>query len=241
VADRPLHERFLETITEERQRLASRRGFLGGSAKVASGGALALAGAGLGLRAARAQDATPEAGAEFPDDIAILNYALTLEHLEFAFYRDGLEEFSADDFDEGVFDNLGLIRDHEGAHVDALTATITELGGTPVGEAGYDFGYEDAEGFLEVAAALENTGVRAYDGAGADIQSVDLLAVAGQIVAVEARHASYLNLLNGEVPFPESFEDPADSEEILEIAGPFIVSDTPAADEGAEEEATPDA
>ena len=58
----------------------------------------------------------------------------------------------------------------------------------------------------------------------AAIEDVNLLAVAGQIVAVEARHASYLNLVTGEVPFPDSFETPLSKDEVLEIAGPFIAS-----------------
>ncbi len=183
-----------------------------------------------------AQDATPEGDdtaseeSPFADGVKVLNYALTLEHLETAFYRDGLAEIGADGitalgFQEGVFDRLSEIGDHEAAHVEALTATITELGGEPVEEAEYDFGYgDDPDAFLEVAAALENTGVSAYDGAAAAIESVDLLAVAGDIVAVEARHASYLNLVNGEVPFPDSFETPLSPDEVLEIAGPFIQS-----------------
>ncbi|MDQ3043898.1 MAG: ferritin-like domain-containing protein [Chloroflexota bacterium] len=211
-----LHELFLSAIGEERQRAATRRGVLSNGAKLAAGGAVALAAMpALGRLTAMAQ--------AFTDDIDVLNYALTLEHLEFAFYRDGLAGFTTADFEAGIYDNLVLVRDHEGAHVDTLIQVITSLGGTPVVEATYDFGYTDAAGFLAVAAALENTGVSAYDGAAASIVSVDLLNAAGTIVAVEARHASYLNLVSGAVPFPAAFETPLDRAAVLEIAGPFIV------------------
>jgi rubrerythrin len=212
-----LHTLFMDAVAEEHQRLVSRRTLLGTGSKLALGGAVAAA------IASSPALARVVAAQEFTDDIDILNYALTLEHLEYAFYRDGLDGFTADDFDEGIYDNLILVRDHEGAHVDALVATITDLGGEPVEEAEYDFGYEDADGFLAVASALENTGVSAYDGAGAAIENVDLLNAAGSIVAVEARHASYLNLVIGEDPFPASFETPLSRDDVLEIAGPFIV------------------
>lgn len=198
-----LHTLFMNAIHEEHQRLT------GGNAAV-------------GSQPARAR--LLAAAQEFTDDIDVLNYALTLEHLEYAFYRDGLAGYTADNFGEGIFDNLTLVRDHEGAHVDILVTTITDLGGTPVAEASYDFGYANADGFLAVAAALENTGVSAYDGAGAAIQNPDLLTAAGSIVAVEARHASYLNLVTGADPFPAAFETPLSRAEVLAIAGPFIVS-----------------
>ena len=60
---------------------------------------------------------------------------------------------------------LTQIGEHEAAHVEALSATITDLGGTPVEEASYDFGYTDATSFLTTAVALENVGVSAYAGA----------------------------------------------------------------------------
>ena len=215
----PLHERFLDGIAAERQRRVTRRGFLVGSARLVAGGALAVVfSGGLGVRRfASAQ--------ELASDLDVLNYALTLEHLEAAFYREGLELFDGADFDAGVFDNLSAIRDHEAAHVAALTETIETLDGTPVEEAAYDFGYgEDPLAFLEVAMALENTGVSAYDGAGQFLSDPALLTAAGGIVAVEARHASYLNELNGESPFPASFETPLTPEEVLAIAAPFVVS-----------------
>lgn len=213
-----LHTLFMDAIHEENRRLSSRRGMLAGGAKLAAGGAVAA-----GIAGSPALARLVAAAQEFTDDIDILNYALTLEHLEYAFYRDGLAGFSPDNFQAGLYDNLILVRNHEDAHVDALSATITDLGGTPVQEAEYDFGYADANGFVAVAAALENTGVSAYDGAAAAIQNVDLLNAAGQIVAVEARHASYLNLVNGMSPFPEAFETPLSRAEVLDIAGPFIV------------------
>ncbi|MBL8127130.1 MAG: ferritin-like domain-containing protein [Chloroflexia bacterium] len=156
----------------------------------------------------------------------VLNYALTLEHLEYSFYRDGIGLFTFGDDSRGasIDTNLAAIRDHEMAHVDALTKAITDLGGEPVTEATYDFGdaYTDPTAFLATAMALENTGVSAYDGAGQYIDDPDLLTAAGSIVAVEARHASYLNLLNGQLPFPDAFEKPLTQDEVLAIAGPFI-------------------
>ncbi len=222
---RAMHERLLEEVLAERERMTTRRNLMVGGGKLAFGGMLAAAMIGspvLRSTGVTAQDVT----SDFADDVDVLNFALTLEHLEFAFYRDGLGQFT---FGTGPFNEdtdmlLGLVRDHEGIHVDTLTEVIVSLGGTPVAEATYDFGYTDAQSFLLTAAALENTGVRAYDGAASSISDPGLLTAAGTIVAVEARHASYLNLLTGESPFPSAFEMPATRDEVLAIAGPFIVS-----------------
>jgi rubrerythrin len=162
-------------------------------------------------------------------DIAILNYALTLEHLEYAFYRDALggNGFGSSDFsgylDPNLYARLLEIRDHEGTHVDALTKTIQGLGGDPVQEQCYNFGYTSPQSFLGVAQALENTGVSAYDGAIAGIKSAALQTTGATIATVEARHAAYLNLINGTNPFPAAFDEPKTKDEILAIAGQFIV------------------
>jgi hypothetical protein len=100
---------------------------------------------------------------------------------------------------------------------------IIQLGGEPVAEATYDFGYTDANSFLATAAAVENLGVSAYDGAGMYISDPGLLTAAGSIVAVEARHAAYLNLITGAEPFPAAYETPLSPDEVLAVAGPFIV------------------
>jgi rubrerythrin len=218
------HEGLLAAIAGERRRM-SRRGLLGGSLKLAGGAAVAMS---LTTVPSAVSIRSLVAAQELTSDIDVLNYALTLEHLEYSFYRDGigLFNFGQDSRGQSIDTNFAAIRDHEGAHVETLASVIADLGGTPVEEAIYDFGdaYTDSMAFMMTAAALENTGVSAYDGAGQFITDPELLTAAGSIVAVEARHASYLNLLTGQIPFPAAFETPLTMDEVLEIAGPFIAS-----------------
>lgn len=172
-----------------------------------------------------------------PTDLTLLNYALTLENLEAAFYTQGLAQFSSADFGNSTFiQNFGsviggdvyaylsLIRDHEQQHVRTLQSLITGLGGTPAKPCSYSFGYKTADDFVTLAALLENTGVMAYDGALSQISSASLKTAAATIATVEARHASYLNLLTGTSPFPASFDTAATSATILAAAGKFITA-----------------
>jgi rubrerythrin len=172
-----------------------------------------------------------------PTDLSLLNYALTLENLEAAFYTQGLSQFSSADFGNSTFiQNFGsiiggdvyaylsLIRDHEMQHVRTLQSLITTAGGTPAKPCSYNFGYKTADDFIVVAALLENTGVMAYDGALNQITTASLKTAAATIATVEARHASYLNLLNGTSPFPTAFDTPATSTAILAAAGKYITA-----------------
>lgn len=161
---------------------------------------------------------------ELTTDIDVLNYALTLEHLETAMYQlTGSYDLGTDPFGNAINDWLTLAGEQEAAHVTTLTDVITQLGGQPVAAAEYDFGITDAASFLNTVAAVENIGVSAYDGAGQFLQSPDLVTAAGSIVAVEARHAAYLNLVTGTSPFPAAVETPMTPDEVLTAAGPFIV------------------
>lgn len=213
----------LMTATMNRRRLLMNAGI---------GGAV-LATMGVAGKAAAQMDSTPMAGMEMEDApfgsaIDVLNYALTLEHLEAAFYRDGLAMIGVDGitalgFQASVFDSLTEIGEHEAAHVATLTDVITQLGGEPVAEAMYDFGYTDAAGFLQVAQALEDTGVSAYQGAAQYLIDEDeLLTAALTIHGVEARHAAYLALVNATSPFPEAVNPTLTPAEVLDIATPFI-------------------
>ena len=64
----------------------------------------------------------------------------------------------------------------------ALMSTIKDLGGTPVKAPGVDFGnsFADEKAFLKTAQTFEDLGVSAYNGAGPEIKSKDVLAAAGE-------------------------------------------------------------
>lgn len=165
---------------------------------------------------------------ELPVDV--LNYALSLEHLEATLYREALANFTVDDFTAAGFDPLvveylGIISTDEAAHVETLTAVITQLGGEPVAEGTYDFGYADVASFIQTAAAIEGVGVSAYQGAaGSLIEEDDLLTAALTIHGNEARHAAYLNGLATLSPFPDAFNPTLTPDEVMEIVTPFIIA-----------------
>lgn len=139
---------------------------------------------------------------EMPSIIEVLNYALTLEHLESKFYRMGSESGIYAE-NAAIFDT---IRDHEVAHVQFLQEVINSLQGTPVAEPAFDFTvggafdpFNDYPTFLALSQAFEDTGVRAYKGQAANVMSEDgILTPALQIHSVEARHASQVRRLRGQ-------------------------------------------
>jgi len=185
---------------------------------------------------------TAQETVDVSEPVGVLNYALTLEHLENAFYRDGLDQFDDASFEEAGFvpevrERLVEIGDHEQEHVDTLTQVISDLGGEPVDEGEYlfDDAFADVTTFLGTAQVFENTGVSAYQGAAQYlIENDELLTAALNIHSVEARHAAYLNGLNGVTPFPAATDTPLSPDEVVVAITPFLAA------EGAAE-ATPEA
>ncbi|HEX6666989.1 MAG TPA: ferritin-like domain-containing protein [Solirubrobacterales bacterium] len=152
-------------------------------------------------------------------DVAIVNFALTLEYLEAAFYEEAKKRAGAKGELKSLID---LIATDEKQHVEALTATVKQLGGKPVAEPKFDFPYSDTAGFLKLAQVFEDTGVSAYNGAGPAIKSKEVLGAAGSIVQVEARHAAAIRLRNGEEPSPNAFDPSLDEAQVLKAVEPFI-------------------
>ena len=165
-------------------------------------------------------------------DADILNYALTLEHLEDKFYREGLAnytqaDFAAAGFDATFYNNLKEISSDETTHVSFLTAALIKAGATPVKECTYDFGVSDPKSFVMLSSVLEGVGISAYLGAAADIMSQAYLTAAGSILTVESRHSAYIRASLDESPFPSPFDVPLDFDEVYTLASPFIVSCPP--------------
>ena len=182
----------------------------------------ALAVAGAGAAAGSAVLSRP-AFAQAGGDLDIANFALTLEHLEAEFYTIAV--------DSGVLSGDALaavinLRDHELAHVDALTGLITQFGGTPVAKPQFTFpgdAFSSQASILQLAGTFEPVGVGAYLGAAPMIQSPDVLAAAGSIAGVEGEHVVTINNLNGVVP-PANTPFPAalTMNEVLAAVAPFM-------------------
>lgn len=155
-------------------------------------------------------------------DAEILNFALTLEYLESAFYEVKGKQVGLSGQAKTYAHDFGM---EEEQHVAALTGAVKELGGTPVKKPTFVFPVTNEASFLALASVLENTGVGAYNGAAPSLKSKQLLGVAGSIVQVEARHAAAINLLLGKSPTPNGgFDLPLTKAQVLAKAGPLIKS-----------------
>lgn len=144
-------------------------------------------------------------------DVAILNYALTLEYLEAAFYNEAVERGR---FPGKVGKFARVVAAHENAHVAFLK---NALGSAAVKKPRFDFkGTTTNEAkFMATAQVLEDTGVAAYLGQVGNIKSKTILGAAGSILPVEARHAGWIRDLNNAVGAPAAFQGAKTKAQVL--------------------------
>jgi len=163
-------------------------------------------------------------------DIAILNFAYALEQLEAAFYtKVSSGWYSGISPEEKTY--LSDVTLHEVAHREFFKIALGSKG-LPALQVDFStIDFTSRTSVLAAAQSFEDLGVQAYNGAGIYIQSVDYLTIAGKIVSVEARHASYFRNLNS----PNSFAGPGildmngleqskKPRAVLAIAGKYIVT-----------------
>jgi rubrerythrin len=196
-----------------------------GSAGAASFGAFVLAACGSGGTSSTATKAavaatTKSAASSDTGDVAILNYALTLEYLETQFYE---KVIAAGLFSGKVGALVKSFGAQEAEHVAAIKSTVEKLGGTPAAKPVGKFPIENANQVAQLAYTVENLGASAYLGQAAKIQSPEVLAAALSIHTTEARHASSFGTLVKKSLTPDgAFAKPADMEMVLAAVKPFI-------------------
>ncbi|KAH8111740.1 ferritin-like domain-containing protein [Phellopilus nigrolimitatus] len=160
-------------------------------------------------------------------DTVILNFALTLEHLEVAFYQEGLAKF-----DEAAFEAAGLppfargrfeqISVNEQTHERVLTEI---LGPNATQACTYSFPLSDPKAFAAMSAIFEGVGTAAYTGAANLLSDPTHVTEAASILATEARQAAWVeSAVNKENPWSTPFETPLDMNQAFSLAAGFIVS-----------------
>jgi hypothetical protein len=193
-----------------------------GGAAAASGLAAFIAACGGSSTKTASTAAAPAArtkSSSSSGDLGIVNYALTLEHLEAQFY----DKVAASGLFSGpTLATLKMFGAEEHGHVAALMKVASSMG-TPAAKPIGKFPLGSATSVAKLAATVENLGAAAYLGQAPNIKSKEILAAALAIHTVEARHAATLNTLMKLSPTPDgAFGKPMSMGEVLAVVKPFI-------------------
>jgi rubrerythrin len=197
---------------------------MAGGAGAASFGAFVLAACGSSstktASTAAAPAATTSSASSATGDIAILNYALTLEYLEREFYA---KVVASGLFSGKVGSLIKGFGSQEATHVEALKGAVSKMGGTPAANPNGKFPITSATQVAGLAYTVENLGAAAYLGQAGNIQSPEVLATALAIHSVEARHAATLGTLVKKSLTPDGpFAKPDDMSMVLAAVKPFL-------------------
>ncbi|HEX4298318.1 MAG TPA: ferritin-like domain-containing protein [Devosia sp.] len=157
--------------------------------------------------------------------VDVLNFALTLEYLEAAFYTKG--NLSLNLIPQEYKLLFATIGAHEVAHVALLRSA---LGAAAVEAPKVDFTaggkyadvFSNFKTFATLSATFEDLGVAAYKGQAGNLAGTPVLTTALQIHSVEARHASAVRPLIGKAGYDGAFDKPKTKAQVLAAAKPFL-------------------
>ena len=146
-------------------------------------------------------------------DTDVLNYALSLEYLQAAFYTESERSKAITGKAGEAARVVGAV---ERAHVSAF---LDLLGRKAIKRPRFDFQgvTEDKDDFLKTAVAFEDLAVAAYKGQAIRIESPAVVSAALGIHTVEARHAAWMRYLNGIQPARAAFDEPDAKREVLAL------------------------
>ncbi|MDO9406844.1 ferritin-like domain-containing protein [Patulibacter sp.] len=130
------------------------------------------------------------------NDVKILQYALTLEYLEAAFYAAAVKQ---DNFASPELKQFAQVTaNHEAQHVKDLKKAIGRSAvKSPTLDSTAVAAIIAPDAFGPTAALLEDTGVSAYAGQGPNLKQRAVVQVALAIHSVEARHAAWIRYILG--------------------------------------------
>ena len=155
-----------------------------------------------------------------------LNFALTLEYIESAFYKAGLSAGVVPARYRAVFQ---LIAKHEAEHVAFLSGALGKAAVKPP-KADFTAGgkyadvFSNFKTFLTLSQTFEDLGVAAYKGQAGNLKSNgDILTAALQIHSVEARHAAEVRRIGGKKAWKGAFDEALSKQQVLAAAKPFLV------------------
>jgi hypothetical protein len=72
-----------------------------------------------------------------------------------------------------------------------------------------------------MARIFENTGVKAYDGVINAISDPNIIRGGATIALVEARFASFINLLLGDIPFPDALDPTLTPAQVVNVLSAY--------------------
>jgi Ferritin-like domain len=154
----------------------------------------------------------PDSAASAPSpeqDARVFNFALVLEELTAAFYREALARGR---LSGELREYARVVGGHEREHVRFIRSALGAKARRPPA---FDFGTatSDADEFTAAAITLEDTGVAAYNGQATNL-TPGALRAAARIVSVEARHAAWIRDLAGKPPAAEPTDAPMSADEV---------------------------